>query len=313
MGRGRLRARAWGAGAALALVTVLLLPGCGQFVDTVPAEPSTGEHAVYGAHEVGQTLVCHHAGLVAVSVMLRASAPGPVTLVLRESVDAPDELARVRVEVAPGPQAVYQTFPVPLQRDVNGRSLYVSLQAPRRAWDDAVIVPYRVVDRPGHTVYLDGQGTLGNIAFRLHYRSVEIARDVLRRASRYAGAAFWRLFVAALLFVLPGCAAVTWLLREGDWIERLVLATGVSVALNGLLVYATLAGLRLSRGVVVAYVVLSAGLIALRAWRERRHLAVWWRETVASVPVRLRRDPAPLALALVLGAVIAVRIYVIPN
>ena len=88
--------------------------------------------------------------------------------------------------------------------------------------------------------------------------------DVVTRALVVARESGGPLVLSALLFLLPGGVVVAWLWREGTWLERLGLAGGLSVAVNALLIYATLSGLRLNAVVVVGFLVLCGAGIVVR-------------------------------------------------
>jgi len=119
---------------------------------------------------------------------------------------------------------------------------------------------------------------------------------------------------AAMLYLLPGGVVVVWLLRDGDWIERLIAATGLSLALNGLLVYATWLGFRLNAAIVVGFLLLCGAGIILRwllDWRQ----AGWRIRPLLSKWTQWARDPWQLgpaaALAVVFVFVLGVRLYVV--
>ena len=72
------------------------------------------------------------------------------------------------------------------------------------------------------------------------------------------GRVVWLLALTALLYLLPGGLLVAWMRRdrqrpEEDWVERILLSAGLSVAVNALLVYATLTGLRLELATMVEF------------------------------------------------------------
>jgi hypothetical protein len=134
-------------------------------------------------------------------------------------------------------------------------------------------------------------------------------QDPAGRLWEAVGQSAWLFVLSVLLFLIPGAAAVAWLLPEGDWIERIVLACGLSLALNALLVYATIAGLSLGLGMVMVYVALCAGLAGVKWGPElQRTLARQgaWRK----IGQALKRDPAPLVLLGVMALVWATRLWV---
>jgi hypothetical protein len=126
-----------------------------------------------------------------------------------------------------------------------------------------------------------------------------------------------------LLYLLPGGVLVVWLWRDGHWVERLILSAGLGVAIQALLVYATLTGLRLGTGAIVAVLVLCAIGVLVRAllhrawieqlvgaWQmlriERGH--VWGKGTAQWVsPDAL----AVVSLGVVFVLLLGVRLYVV--
>lgn len=131
------------------------------------------------------------------------------------------------------------------------------------------------------------------------------------------------LIQSLLLYLLPGGVLVAWLWRKGHWIERFILAAGLSVAIHALLVYATLTGLRLGPGVVVGALALCAVGIFLRVVVDRSadpSLARSWRRLWVEPDRVFRRwirelltpdGLAVIALALVGALVLGVRLYVV--
>jgi hypothetical protein len=131
------------------------------------------------------------------------------------------------------------------------------------------------------------------------------------------------LTLSVLLYLLPGGVLIVWLWPKGRWIERIVLAAGLGVAIHALLVYATLTGLRLGKGTMIGVLVLCALGIGARVVLNRslgKSWARFWR-TVRDEPGRILGrwvgqlvSPAGLAaLSLVsIGALIlGVRLYVV--
>jgi hypothetical protein len=128
---------------------------------------------------------------------------------------------------------------------------------------------------------------------------------------------------SALLYLLPGGVLVVWLWPEGHWIERILVAVGLGVAVSALLVYVTLTGVRLGTGMIVGVLVLCGVGIGARVALDRSLGKAWthfW-GTLRADPGRVLRQwggqlgaPAGLvALALaVLGVLIlGVRLYVV--
>jgi hypothetical protein len=293
------------------LLLIVLLSGCTQFVDITSLVGAQSEYVVYGSRAIGQVLVCHHAGLDGISVLMRAPVEGStVVLHLQESRDSDVDLAHAVVSLSASDEPVFTYFAIPLQRDVRERSLYLWIESPDSGVEDGVWLPYSILESTGPALYLDDAPTAGRLSYKLHYSSIHIAEDVIARLATYGVRSTWLLLLSALLFLLPGGATVVWLLRSGDWMDRIVIATGISTALNALLLYLTMTGLRLGKVVTLVFLGASACLIALRLWLDRRqgHLKD---VSVSEIWQRFRHDPSPLVLAAVLTLVVAVRVFVV--
>jgi hypothetical protein len=168
-------------------------------------------------------------------------------------------------------------------------------------WTDAVPLPGQE-----RTLEVYGSHTAGQTLVCYHAGLDGISVQVLS----YGARSLWLLFLSALLYLLPGGAIVAWLLPKGDWVERSILATGLSVAVNALLLYATMAGLRLNSAIVIGYLALCALLIAARWVRDGQGLGSLFTR-VRMQWVSLRRDPFYLALGVVVLFVFGVRIGIL--
>ncbi len=294
-----------------AVVLVGLLVGGCTWHDTTAPRGEQSEALVYGSHTVGQTFVCYHAGLKRIGVWLRAPAgSGEVVLQLREGPESEQDLAVARVRPPTGAQPTWVSFSFPVQDDVNGKSMYLFVESPQTPAEAAVVMSYNVKTVRGHQLYVDGVPSPGQLPLQLSYSTVYIVKDLVRQALGAGLRALWLLGLAALFYLLPGGAVVLWLLRVGGWMERLVVALGLSVAIYALLVYATMTGLHLNTAVVLGFLALCGASVVLwvvRAWRQGRLQRPRWGEVWASV----RRDPAPVVLLLVLMLVVGVRVFVI--
>lgn len=302
----RLR-RSWHA-FILLLLSMVLMAGCARLTDTVQV-PAGTSYALYGSRNLSQTFVCHHAGLEGIGVLLRPG-DGELVLHLRRNADDPSDLAVVTLTPAPAAEAAYYEFPLPVQDDVNGDSFVLVLEAPTATAGAPVEVPY-VLDPavPFELILDDDPPAAGHISFQLHYDSLYIVKDLARQVSSFGLRAGWLLFLSALFYLLPGGAMVVWLLREGDWIERIVAALALSVVVYTLLVYATMTGLWVNQGVLLVLLAICAALIGVRWWLN-------WRQGRRIVPLpgilwaSLRRNAAYPAFVLVALVVALVRIWV---
>ncbi len=290
----------------------LLLAGCGRFTDTVSLPEEHDEVALYAGRTVGQTFTCHHAGLTAIGVWFRApEGGGEIVLRLRESAESTSDLATVTLSPPPGDTPAYHEFVVPLQDDVNGKSFYLLLEAPQAMADAPVVVPYSSDAVVQEELSLDGTALPGQLAFQLHYNSLYIVKDLVRQASAYGLQWLWLAFLSVPFYLLPGGAAVVWLLREGDWVEQVIVALGLSVAIYALLMYATMTGLRLGRGATFGFMALCAGLIGLRGWLDWRGGKRWRVPSARAIWASVKADPSVATLALVFALVLGVRVWVV--
>lgn len=302
------RGRRFLLGGLVLAMAIAGLSGCGRFTDTVGPGAEGETYALYGARTVEQRFVAHHAGLVTIGVLLQAQPEsGPLTLHLRADAEGEGDLATVTVVLPASEVPIYHTLALPVQDDVNGQSFLLLLEAPEATAETAMLLPYSV-GAPGELdLWLDGAlSSGGHLALQLGYDPVLIVKDLARQAATFGLRSLWLLFLSALFYLLPGGALVVWLLREGDWIERVVVALGMSVAVYALLVYATMTGLRLGRAATYGFLAVCAGLIALRWWLDGRPVPA-----VRGMWARLRADPAPLALAVVVVLSLGARVFVV--
>jgi len=169
----------------------------------------------------------------------------------------------------------------------------------------------RVGAAPGDA-YIDGAAYRDHepldvqLAFRLVYNPWGMILELGRAALGGIGL----LTVAAVLYLIPGCALLTWLWR-GDplpWPVRMALAAGLSLALYPLLfLWTDLVGLHL--GPLYAWGPVVLGLVAL-AWRYRR-----WRPCQGWEALRAWACSdalwSDLALVIILALVFGVRLLVV--
>ena len=298
----------------LALITAGSLAGCAHLTDSVLLSPNQSEHEIGGSHSVGQTFVCHHAGLDGISVLLRGQPGGSdVVLRLRESPDSQVDIAAAAVSPRVEQGLTLYRFEIPLQDDVNGRSFHLLIESAGGDSDVAAIVPYSPDETSNLTLYLDGVAVQGNLSFKLHYNSLYIVKDLGRQAVADGGRTLWLLLLSLMLYLLPGGVLVVWLLKDGDWIERFVVAGGLSVAIHVFLLYVTMTGLRLNSATVIGFLLLCACLIAARWWLDLRRTPKHSgsvHEWVQRQLCALRQDPFYCVLGIVVLLVLGVRVWV---
>jgi hypothetical protein len=300
------------AGLPFALLLLLLsLPGCTHWIDTVSVSADAQTYEVYGSRVMGQAFVCRHAGLDGISVLLSArESSRDLVLHLRASPDSETDIATATLSPLQGTGPAFYHFAFPVQDDVNGRSFFLLIESPASPEDGSLLVPYTVQENSDHALYLGDESSPGYISFQLHYNSLYILKDLGRQAVTHGLNALWLLFLTVLLLLLPGGAAVVWLLPEGEWIERLIMAAGISVALNALLVYATMTGLRLGPGAIRVFVALCSASI-LAKWGLEWKSGKRWRISLGDAWSSVKRDPSPLVLLLAFALVLIVRLFVV--
>jgi len=280
-------------------------------VDTVHLDAEHGEHRVYGSHTVGMSFVCHHAGLERISVLLRGQAgTGDIILHLRERSDSQVDMATAMIAPLPSAEPTYHHFDFPVQDDVNGRSLFLLVESPDTDAQSSVVVPYSTEESSPHTLYLDGDPTPGQVSSELYYSTLYIVRDLGRQVVSLGVRWSSLLFFSSLLCLLPGGAVVVWLLQDGDWIERAIVSVGLSVAINTLLLYGTMTGLRLSPPLVIGYLTVCACSILAKGvllWRSGQLRLV----SLAGLWGRCRQDPSRLTLLAVFALILGVRLFTV--
>ncbi len=280
-------------------------------MDTIHLSDVEDEYKLHGTHTLGQTFTCHHAGLEGIGVWMTARSGGEVVLHLRESADDVYDIAVARASLPPGGGAAFYYFAIPRQQDVNGKTLFLLLESPETDEAGSPLVPYRTDPAPSvGMLYLDGRTTPGHISLQLHYNVLSILEDVSRQAIEQGRHALWLLTLALLVCILPGVAAVAWLLRDADWLERLAMAAGVGVAINALLMYTTMSGLRLGKAASFVYLSLCGALLVWK-WcvgrSSRQARLPGWRE----MRQWLRSDPAPALLMVVFLVSLGVRLLAV--
>ncbi|MFZ5917799.1 MAG: DUF6541 family protein [Chloroflexota bacterium] len=286
----------WGVFFLLAIL--LSTAGCAEQSDA--AQPLSAQPAgeIAGERSVGQTFVALDDGLSRIDVLLATYArhnSGRLVFGLRQAPAGADDLVRIEVEAATIRDNAYHAFrfdPIP---DSGGRSFYFFLQAPEAAPGNAVTVWQSALDiYPGGSAVVAGQPQSTDLVFRAftRYDLAELAADV-----RWGlGQRGWVLLVGGLLFTLPGFALSLWLPRDRSipLVECVILSTGLSLAILVLLVYlAQIFPLRLGPWAAWGLLLVSALMVG---WRRRGALTRW------------RPDPAHLALGIVFGLTLAVRL-----
>ena len=298
-------------------VSLCLLTGCSDFVDRdqLNISPVSGITLDFG-HPVGQTFVAQHAGLNGVEVWLEPGqdGQGDIHLHLRADPQAVDDLATAVLPLKQVTTPAFYRFTFSPQSNSHGRHFYAFLEIEGAG-------AAQVGAGPGE-VYLDGalyrnhEPLDAQMVFRLIYDPRYVLLDLGRAALDWLGL----LFVAGLLYVVPGWALLVLLWPgtaligdEGhhlSWAERLSIAAGLSLALYPLLfLWTDLVGLHL--GSLYAWLPVIGGLVVLIG-----HYRPWtWQPRAMGEALRgwARSEHVwpDLALLAVMGLVFSVRLLVV--
>ena len=254
---------------------------------------------------VGQTFVARHAGLSGIefSLIPRNSAPLSLTLHLREEVQSKTDLVTAHLSLPPQAEPGFYRFDFPLVRDSHAEYYYAFLDAADAGVQVGGAKGATYLDGAAHHVHqpLDAQTT-----FRLVYTPRSVVLDLAKAAIGWLR----QLMLAALVFVLPGWALLTWLFpgRRPAWPVMLGLAVGSSLALYPtIMLWMDLVGLH--PGGTLAWLPMVMAL-ALLVWRHRD-----WRprHAVDAVQAWARSDALwpDLTLILILFLTFAVRLLVV--
>ncbi len=251
-----------------------MLSGCAEIPDAVQSRFSQPVGEIHGSRTVGQTFVAHENGLSRVDVLLATYArknTHPVIFHLKESPGAADDIATITFSAARVKDNAFHQFkfaPIP---DSKGKSYFFALESPQSVPGDAITIwhePEDVYDEGA--MYVNGQPTNGDLAFRTYYGGLG---DVISSVPRGLGRGVASLILGTLLFVVPGYALLVLLSpgEEFDFIHRLILAVGLSVALFPLVLYvSTNLGIRLDRVKVGGLLVVCGGISCWGLYRALR-------------------------------------------
>ena len=256
------------------LLSAILLSGCAEIPDAVQSRFSQPVGEIYGSRTVGQTFVAHENGLSRVDVLLATYArknTHPVIFHLKESPGAADDIATIIFSAARVKDNAFHQFkfaPIP---DSKGKSYFFALESPQSVPGDAITIwhePEDIYDEGA--MYVNGQPTNGDLAFRAYYGGLG---DVISSVPRGLGRGVASLILGTLLFVVPGYALLVLLSpgEEFDFIHRLILAVGLSVALFPLVLYvSTNLGVSLDRVKVGGLLVVCGGISCWGLYRALR-------------------------------------------
>ncbi len=193
------------------LLSVTLLSGCAEIPDVAQSRYSQPVGEIHGSRTVGQTFVSHENDLSRIEVLLATYARKnsyPVTFRLKESPDDAGDIATITINAARVKDNAFQQFrfaPIP---DSEGKSYFFAVESPESVTGNAITLWHDPDDAYDEgAMYVDGQATGGDLAFRTYYgRGLG---DVVGGVRSGIGRGLSLLVLATLLFTLPGNALLT--------------------------------------------------------------------------------------------------------
>jgi hypothetical protein len=257
---------------ALIVAAALLLTGCSGLVDQDQTKVEFEiEVTLEPGYAVGQTFVARRAGLSGIEVWLEKGqgSQGEIRLDLRTDLQSTEDVATAALPLANVTSPGFYRLSFPPLRDSLGLYYYASLELDGEG-------NVRVGTGPGDA-YLDGALYYDHVpldsqmTFRLTYTLHLVLLDLGWATLKGLGL----VAAAALLYIVPGWALLTWLWpkRQLPFTGGFVLSVGLSLALYPLLLlWTNLVGLHL--GPLYTWIPACGGLAALiwryRAWRPRQ-------------------------------------------
>ncbi|GAB4578137.1 MAG: hypothetical protein Fur0022_08700 [Anaerolineales bacterium] len=211
----------------LFLIPLILLTACTPITRTEQAGidlkiPLSAENSV------GQTFVANYDGLVGIEITIQANEPTTIAYILAPDQDAHEWIFAGEVELEPASTPVVIRLPLEDRYNSAHTSYFLSLETEQTSLS--------LFAAPGNT-YLNGSAYQNGeplpdaqLAFRLVYDPVQMGLGVIKEVAGYVGI----LFVGLFLFIVPGWALLAAFWRgwdELDWMEKLAVSAGVSVAL----------------------------------------------------------------------------------
>lgn len=173
-----------------------------------PVQP-TGE--LQGSSQIGQTFVARWNNLHRIDVLVGTFGrrnTRDLIFHLKTSPEAPDDLARVRLNASLLRDSEYCSFAFKAQPDSSSRSYYFYLESPESIPGDAITLwAYRDVDLPEVQLYRNGRASKGQLIFGTYYQDEwggEQGERPLRRDMARATTRLGRAFKAARLLLAEG-------------------------------------------------------------------------------------------------------------
>lgn len=231
-----------------------------------------------GDTTIGQTFTAYQAGLEAIEVKVHLpnnQSDQPLTLHLREGVEATQDLRQVTISTAGLTDRAWARFsfdPLPASRL---KDYYFFVEGSSATTSDGISLYYGPPEAYlDGALYLSGQPQEKQLAFRLVYNRPMMAWDLVRSIVISLPASIGVL----LLLICPGGALLAWLWpkHDLDWFGLLAVSMGLSIACFPLIILFahTMGELRLVPGVVWGIILLSIVAWGYKLYWRYRHKLV---------------------------------------
>jgi hypothetical protein len=290
--------------ALLYILVIFFLTGCNATVGQGQSQvTNTNNYHLSPTSQVGQTFTSRNAGLSGLEIYLEpdsSGASGEVLLHLKDNPQAPDIL-QTTIGAESIDHAGFYRFSFNPQANSYLKDYYLLLELRGKG-------SFRLGSASGDT-YLDGAIYLNGIpqdeqlTFQQTYSSIGLSLGLVAQGLTW----LWQLFLACLVFVLPGWGILSafWVgWKRLDWMERLGLAAGVSLAFIPIFfLISDFIGLHL--GPLYVWIPLSVSILFL-AWKNRSIL-----RTGISLQIFKKMDWVAISLLITSTAVIGIRLWVI--
>jgi hypothetical protein len=249
----------------LALATGLLLAGCMSSSEKPEQMAQDFSASLAAGHSLGQTFTAQYDGLQGVWVYLAnpaATDVGEITLHLRASPQDTNDLRRSVLPVRQVTRPAFYRFSFAPLESANQTDYYALLE--NHAAGTLQLGASQEANYLNGALYRDGAAQEAQLTFGLSYDTPALYTGLVKEFFGWIG---W-LLIGAWLFVVPGWALLAWLWPQWDhldWIEKLGLSSGVSLAVYPVVfLWTGLIGLRL--GALYAWLPPLCGSVAI-AWR----------------------------------------------
>ena len=268
-------------------------------------------------NSIGQTLISRYAGLTGITIFLNPrpeSGSAILRLSLYQDTDQQDLVASSEILLHPDQRSGFYNFSFNKLMDSSRQAYQLALAL---EGDGQVLIGKSSGDTYlNGALTLDGQFQEAQLAFKLSYDPMDVLLGIIAEFGTWG----YRLLAAIILFILPGWGILSLLFpkwKSFDWLEKITLSTGLSLAIYPLLfLWTDAAGLRL--GPLYAWIppVLGTGLTIMKSdirkfisKGEIHHLRV--RISLASILTQSRSAITDVTILLLIGLISFTRLWAI--